>query len=223
MDESVQVSDAESLSGLGGVSRETRARLERYHSLLERWQARINLVSPATLPQAWVRHFADSAQLLTLAPDRPARWIDLGSGAGFPGLVAAHILAERSPQTPVYLVESDARKAAFLQTVIAETGLAQTGMTVRVLPLRAAAAARELGAGPGVISARALAPLPRLLDLAWPFWGRGSVGLFPKGQDVEAELTEAAKYWNISASRHPSATAPEGVILKVEDLTRVEP
>ena len=222
MDEAPQRPDVESLSGLGDVSRETRTRLAVYRRLLIAWQARINLVAPSTLEDAWRRHFLDSAQLVALAPPRPRRWIDLGSGAGFPGLVAAILLAPASPQTEVCLVESDARKCAFLRAVIAETGLAATGLAVRVLTMRADRAATVLGAGPAVISARALAPLPRLLELVWPFWTTGCVGLFPKGRDIDVELTEARKYWNIHASRLPSATAPDGVILKLEELARAD-
>lgn len=193
-------------------------------ALLVKWQARINLVAPGTLDDAWVRHFADSAQLVAHAPARPARWIDLGSGAGFPGLLAAILLAADSPDTEVCLVESDARKCAFLRTVIAETQLAAAGMTVRVLTMRAEDAAPRLGPAPAqgrtVISARALAPLPRLLELVAPFWSRDCVGLFPKGRDVDAELTEARKYWNIAVTRLASTTSGEGVILKLEELAR---
>lgn len=223
MDEWPQPAGGESLLAPGNVSRETLDRLEACHRLLVKWQARINLVAPGTLDDAWRRHFEDSAQLVRHAPPRPARWIDLGTGAGFPGLVAAILLAEISPDTEIVLVESDARKCAFLHAVIAETGLAQAGMTVRVLTMRAERAAAELDRIPAVISARALAPLPRLMELVWPFWSRGCVGLFPKGRDVDSELTEARKWWNITASRLASTTSREGAILKVEELARVDP
>ncbi len=210
------MTDAESLSGLASVSRETRGRLETYAALLEKWQKSINLVSPKTLPELWTRHFADSAQLLAHAPEKPGIWADLGSGGGFPGLVVAILLMERDPDSRVFLIESDTRKAAFLQAVIAETRAPAT-----VIAKRAEQAAEVLPEVPRVISARALAPLVKLCELAWPYWSPGCVGLFLKGRDVGSELTEAAKCWNISARQLPSHTAADGVILKLEELARV--
>ncbi|MEQ8746378.1 16S rRNA (guanine(527)-N(7))-methyltransferase RsmG [Pyruvatibacter sp.] len=216
------MTDLESVCGLGAVSRETRERLRAYHALLVKWQGTINLVSPSTIEQAWERHFADSAQLLALAPQGVERWLDIGSGAGFPGLVIAIMLAEIDPRAEVVLVESDTRKCAFLQTVIA-----QTGAPARVMAMRAGSAAAELAALPPaglqVISARALAPLPKLLEMIEPFWTQHSVGLFPKGRDVGLELTEASKWWTIKASNIPSHTSGDGVILKLEELARVRP
>lgn len=214
------MTDVESLSGLAAVSRETRERLETYQALLVKWQASINLVAPSTVDTAWERHFADSAQLLAHAPDDIKLWLDVGSGAGFPGLVMGIMMMEIHPGAEVVLIESDTRKCAFLQTVIA-----QTKAPVRVLPMRVEKAAEsvveKVGGYPDVISARAVAPLPKLLEMIAPFWSQDSTGLFMKGRDVVLELTEAAKCWTIKASQAPSITAGDGVILKLEELARV--
>ncbi len=214
------MTDVESLSGLGAVSRETRARLETYQALLVKWQKSINLVAPSTLEDAWERHFADSAQLLVHAPAKIKLWLDVGSGAGFPGLVMGILLMETHPGSEVVLIESDTRKCAFLQTVIA-----QTKAPVRVLPMRVEKAAEDVvgkvGSTPDVISARAVAPLSKLLEMIAPFWSQDCVGLFMKGRDVVFELTEASKCWTIKASQAPSITAGDGVILKLEELARV--
>jgi len=218
VDKGLQVTEFESVSGLGSVSRETRARLETYLDLLIKWQASINLVAPSTLEDAWVRHFADSAQLMAHAPDDLKLWLDIGSGAGFPGLVIAIMLMDPMPGAEVCLIESDTRKCAFLQSVIAATGA-----PARVLPMRIEKAVERLDAQPDVISARAVAPLPKLLDMIAPYWSQGCVGLFLKGRDVASELTEAAKCWTIRASHVPSTTPGDGVILKLEELARVRP
>jgi 16S rRNA (guanine527-N7)-methyltransferase len=221
VDKGLQVSEIESVSGLAGVSRETRGRLEIYRDLLVKWQARINLVAPSTLEDAWVRHFADSAQLIAHAPDRVRLWLDVGSGAGFPGLVAGIMLMETHPDSQVCLIESDTRKCAFLQSVVAETGA-----PVKVIPMRvekAEAAVAALGHTADVISARAVAPMPRLMEMIAPYWSQGCIGLFLKGRDVASELTEAAKYWTIRASHIPSSTPGDGVILKLEELALVRP
>jgi len=210
------VTDLESVSGLKGVSRETLADLETYQGLLEKWQASINLVAPSTLADAWERHFVDSAQLISYAPETIRLWLDVGSGAGFPGLVIALLMRDTHPGAAVVMVESDSRKCAFLQTVIAETKA-----PARVINMRVEKAANHVGDAPQVISARAVAPLPRLLEMVAPFWTQDCVGLFMKGRDVASELTEAAKCWTIKASQAPSITAGEGVILKLEELARV--
>ena len=199
--------DKEGLQKATSVSRETLARLEVYDRLLKTWQKAINLVGPKTLENAWERHFLDSAQLWPLAPE-PARhgiWLDLGAGAGFPGLVIALMGAAH-----VHLVESDQRKAQFLRTVIRETGAPATVHAVRA----EAMTPFEVD----VITARAFAPLVKLLPLAQPFWGEGTMGLFPKGRDVELELTEAAKYWKLKPELMRSRTDPEARILRLEGL-----
>jgi len=165
------------------VSRETMVRLGAYRLLLEEWSGRMNLVGPRELEAFWSRHALDSAQLVQLAPDAK-RWVDLGSGAGFPGLVVAAFLAEQ-PDAAVHLVESTSKKAAFLRAVVEEAGL-----PVRVFNQRIEA----FGAGDGpydVVTARALAPLPRLILYAKPILDRGAIGLFPKGANVDAELAAA--------------------------------
>jgi len=192
------------------VSRETLRRLEEYVSLLIRWNSRINLVAPGTLASVWVRHIADSAQLLDLAPPDACSWIDLGSGAGLPGIPVAAIAAAKSPSLRMTLVESDARKAAFLRTAVRETGL---DVIVE---------ARRIEAVPArcydVVSARALAPLDRLCSLASRFAGPGTVFLFPKGARLDSELTAAARHWHIHAERIASRTEPAATILRILEL-----
>ena len=195
------------------VSRETEARLDRYVELLREWQAKTNLVAPSTLPNLWTRHIADSLQLLTLAP--MARiWADLGSGGGFPGVVLACALPE-TPDATVHLVERNAKKAAFLREALRVTNsrghvhLADIGDSVDRIT------------GPvDCVTARAVAPLHQLIGFAEPLVRRGAKALFLKGQDVEAELTEATKYWNIAPSLHPSRTGGHGWIV---ELDRIEP
>ncbi len=192
------------------VSRETCERLEAYIALLTRWNARINLVAPATIKTAWTRHVADSAQLFDLAPESASSWLDLGSGAGLPGLPVAALAAEKAPDLHVTLVESDTRKAAFLATAAREMSL-----DVTVEPSRIEA----LTPRPyDVVSARALAPLGRLCALAHRFSGRGTVFLFPKGARVDSELTAATAGWHIRAERIASRTDPEATVLRIMEL-----
>ena len=190
-----------------GVSRETLDRLRVYDALLLKWQRAINLIGPRTIEQRWTRHFLDSAQLLPLG--RPGSWLDLGSGAGFPGLVLAIMGAGET-----HLVESDLRKALFLREVARETGAAVTVHQTRAEALLLPPVA--------TITARALAPLVHLLPLAHRFAGPDTVCLFPKGQDVADELTEATRYWSMSLERLPSRTDPAGLILRISGL-RHEP
>lgn len=192
------------------VSRETCARLETYLSLLLRWNARINLVSPATLPEVWQRHLADSAQLFDLAPPSARSWIDLGSGGGLPGLPVAAIAAEKAPALRVTLVEADRRKAAFLITAAREMDLSV------VIEARRAEA---MPAAPyDVVSARALAPLERLCGLAYRFSGPGTLFLLPKGERLDSELTAARKHWHIRGERIASRTHPDAAILRISEL-----
>jgi 16S rRNA (guanine527-N7)-methyltransferase len=198
---------AEAFARAGNVSRETMARLTAYLDLLRKWNRRINLVGRSTLDDPWRRHFLDSAQLLTAAPP-PGLWLDVGSGAGFPGLVCA-ILAGR----PVHLVESDARKAVFLREAARATGAEATVHTCRIEDLPALEAA--------VISARALAPLDRLLDLTVRFATKETIFLFPKGLDVDDELTKAAKSWKMKVERIESQSDSRGIILKLQEVSHV--
>jgi 16S rRNA (guanine527-N7)-methyltransferase len=181
------------------VSRETTARLDRFVAILLEWQQRMNLIAPSTEPIVWTRHIADSLQLLGLAPNA-RRWADLGSGAGFPGLVLACALAD-TPGAEVHLVESKTKKAAFLREAAQVTGAPAIIHAERIEDF-VKHAPRQID----VVTARALAPLPELLAAAYPLLKTGAVGLFPKGQDVDAELTEAAKCWNIQASLVTSRT-----------------
>jgi len=194
------------------VSRETLARLDRLVALLLEWQQTRNLIAASTIPSIWTRHIADSLQLLDLAPPAAKTWVDLGSGGGFPGLVLACALAETAG-TRIHLVESTAKKCAFLQAVTEALGL-----PAEVHCQRAEAFIPTFPRKPDVVTARALAPLPKLLELAFPLLKTGAVGLFLKGQDVGAELTEASKYWSIQYKLAPSRTDPRARIVVVESL-----
>lgn len=196
---------------LAPVSRETEVRLDRYITLLREWQAKTNLVAPSTLPQLWTRHIADSLQLVDLAPSAK-QWADLGSGGGFPGVVLACAMAG-TPGASVHLVERIAKKAAFLREATRVTTspgvvhLAEIGDNVDRIT------------GPvDCVTARALAPLHQLIGFAEPLMRQGAKALFLKGQDVEAELTEAAKYWNIQPQLHRSRTGDGWIV----ELTSVE-
>jgi 16S rRNA (guanine527-N7)-methyltransferase len=230
------------------VSRETIERLEVYEALLRQWQKAVNLVAPSTLDAVWHRHFADSAQILRLAPPGARSWVDLGSGAGFPGLVIAILLADRGYPPPggeglgvggaqtagvlrspppqpsltrgegafsrVMLIESDSRKCAFLREVAR-----RTGVTVEILSTRIELAATQAKLdSPEVVSARALAPLDRLLGLAAPLFTPATVGVFLKGRDAAAEIETAAKAWTFAVEMVPSITEATGRVVVVRDL-----
>lgn len=195
------------------VSRETVQRLEAHRALLAEWAPRINLIGPLELPQYWTRHALDSAQLLLHAPDA-VRWVDLGSGAGFPGLVLACCLAER-PGASVLLVEPNHKRAAFLREAIRATGAPAQVLPHRVEAVLAQAADCE------VVTARALAPLARIIELAHPILERGAVGVFLKGADADAELAEARGRWSFQARLFPSLSDLHGRIVRVEGVARV--
>jgi 16S rRNA (guanine527-N7)-methyltransferase len=206
-------SDKSAALALTPVSRETEARLDCYVALLGEWQAKTNLVAPSTLPNLWTRHVSDSLQLLSLAPAAKV-WMDLGSGGGFPGVVLACALAE-TPGATVHLVERVAKKAAFLREAIRITGapgavhLADIGNIV------------ERFAGTiDCVTARAVAPLHQLIVFAEPLVRRGAKALFLKGQDVEAELTEATRYWKIEPNLHSSRTGGQGWIVELDRIER---
>jgi 16S rRNA (guanine527-N7)-methyltransferase len=188
------------------VSRETLARLKAYADLLSDWNSRHNLVAKSTLPDLWRRHFWDSAQLAPLIPERAHTLADLGSGAGFPGLV----LAAMRPDLAVTLHEATTKKCDFLKAAADRMALKVTVQNARIeaLPRKAY----------DVVTARALAPLPLLLSYAQRLTGPNSVCLFLKGQNVGSELTEAHKSWKIEASQIPSLTDPSGAILVVRKL-----
>jgi 16S rRNA (guanine527-N7)-methyltransferase len=192
------------------VSRETVARLDRFAALLLDWQGRMNLIAVSTVPVLWTRHIADSLQLLAIAP-AARKWADLGSGAGFPGLPIACALADQKA-TEVHLIESNKKKAGFLREAVRVTGAPAIVHAERVADFaRAFAGALE------VVTARAVAPLPELLSIAYPLLKSGAQGLFPKGQDVEAELTQATKCWSIQASFVPSRTDPKSRIVVIRE------
>jgi 16S rRNA (guanine527-N7)-methyltransferase len=193
------------------VSRETLARLDRLVEVLLPVAAHTNLIARSTIPQLWTRHIADSLQLLSLAPDAK-RWIDLGSGAGFPGLVIACALADRVGAS-VHLVESIQKKAAFLREAAQQIQVPAAVHAVRIEDF-----GKNTDIKAEVVTARALAPLDHLMRLAHPLLTSGALGLFPKGQDVEGELTAASKSWNIEASLVPSKTSPASRIVVVKAL-----
>jgi 16S rRNA (guanine527-N7)-methyltransferase len=206
--------DRERARELVDVSRETFSRLDRFVALLVEWQTRHNLIAASTLPYIWTRHVADSAQLLALAPGAKI-WADLGSGAGFPGLVIACALTE-TPGAMVHLVESVGKKAAFLTEAVRVTGVPAKVHCTRIenfvtMPIGSL----------DVVTARALAPLDKLLGLAEPLLTKGARALLLKGQDVEAELTTASKCWKIEVSLMPSKTHPDGRIVVVNGLQRI--
>jgi 16S rRNA (guanine527-N7)-methyltransferase len=209
----IVAADKAAALALTPVSRETEARLDRYVELLREWQAKTNLVAPSTLPNLWTRHIADSLQLLEIAPSAKT-WADLGSGGGFPGVVLACALAE-TPDAKVHLVERNAKKAAFLREALRVTSspgmvhLADIGDSVDRIT------------GPvDCVTARALAPLHQLIGFVEPLVRRGAKALLLKGQDVEAELTEATKYWIMKPHLHSSRTGGHGWIVELDRIER---
>ncbi|HEY7669866.1 MAG TPA: 16S rRNA (guanine(527)-N(7))-methyltransferase RsmG [Hyphomicrobium sp.] len=196
------------------VPRETIHRLIRYADLLNDWQKRVNLVSAKTLPQLWDRHFADSAQILRLAPDAKV-WLDLGSGAGFPGLVIA-ILQANHANFRMHLVEATAKKCAFLAEVARATSAPVEIHCMRIEELSKSATSLK----PDIVTARALAPLPDLLKLAAPWLERGARGLFLKGRDAAKEIESAKKRFDFTCNLHPSMTAHDSVIVEISGVTK---
>jgi 16S rRNA (guanine527-N7)-methyltransferase len=186
------------------------ADLEAFRALLADWNERMNLVGPSALAEFWGRHAFDSAQLLDLAPDA-LTWADLGAGAGFPGIVLAVLLKGR-PGARVHLVESMAKRCRFLETAVEALGL-----PAQVHQARAESLALEVD----IVTARACAPLPRLLEFAWPWIRKRARGLFLKGQDIEVELAEATRSWDFKATLHPSRSGASGRILELERLRHV--
>lgn len=189
------------------------SRLSIYDELLLRWNSRINLIGAGTISDRWRRHFADSAQLLSLLPDDARTLIDLGSGAGFPGLVIAAMREGGPAPLDITLVESDIRKCVFLHTVAREMGV---DASIRNSRLDAVPEARQ-----DVVVSRALAPLDKLLGYAEKFAGIGTACLFHKGAGVESELTAARRGWHIRLEQYPSLTDPEGWILEIREFERL--
>jgi 16S rRNA (guanine527-N7)-methyltransferase len=206
--------DRERALALTPVSRETAARLDRFVDVLLTWQEHTNLIAASTEATIWTRHIADSLQLLPLAPNSKV-WADLGSGAGFPGLVIACALADEQA-AQVHLIESNHKKSTFLREAIGATRAPAIVHTVRIEDF-----VENIPQNIEVATARALAPLPALLPMVYPLLKRGALGLFPKGQDVGGELTEAAKCWNIQSTLVQSLTDLKGQIVVVRDLEPV--
>ena len=190
------------------VSRETWERLDAYAAMLIERQHVTNLIAPSTIPSLWTRHVADSLQLLALAPEA-RKWVDLGAGGGFPGLAIACALSGQKGAA-VHLVESRQKKAAFLSDVVSALSLPAIVHCQRIEDFSAEPRAKF-----DVVTARALAPLDKLIGYAIPLLKKGAVGLFPKGQDVEAELTHASKSWTLETDLIPSKTDPHARIVRV--------
>ncbi|MDR6263309.1 16S rRNA (guanine(527)-N(7))-methyltransferase RsmG [Roseobacter sp. N2S] len=194
------------------VSRETTEKLAIYEALLKKWNPAINLVSKSTLKSAPVRHFADSLQLWKYRTEFKS-WIDLGSGAGFPGMVLAIIASAEYPDAKFHFVESDARKSAFLRNVSRET---QANTVVHTKRIEDAA---DLQAD--IISARALASTTELLSFSAPLLKKGGICLYLKGQNCQSELAEASRFWKFEAEQFASETDGNGTVLRVRDIERV--
>ncbi len=195
------------------LPRSVLLRFDSYVDLLQKWNPRINLVAPSTLPRVWSRHLLDAAQLWALVPDGATRWIDLGSGGGFPGLVIAMIALDSRPELHVTLVESDQRKAAFIRSVSRETKTPVTVLTERIESI-------DLPRF-DVVSARALAPLAKLLEFSEHLLKPEGLGVFPKGANYQAELTAALANWTFTLQKEPSQSDPNSVIFCIGDVARV--
>jgi len=219
-----EIDGPEAFAAQFGVSRETGEKLEAYAALLRRWQKTINLVAPSTLEHVWHRHFADSAQLWACAAKIPSHqgdatalhWLDVGSGAGFPGLVIA-ILAAEGGGTRHTLIESDSRKAAFLREVSRTVGVPVDIVCARIEN----AETRDKVNGVDRVTARALAPLPRLLELVYPYFASHTVGLFAKGREVVSELDEARAHFTFACELNASLTDDSGQIVVLSSLKRL--
>ena len=198
-------------SGLA-VSRDALERLESFVALFERWQALHNLVGPGTLENLWERHIADSAQLVDLFP-KARRWLDLGSGAGFPGLVIA-ILLRGVEDASVTLVESNQKKCAFLREAVRVTGAPAV-----VLCARIESVVKQWAEPLDIVTARALAPLPALCAFVEPLLERGAIAVFHKGRAFDAEIRAARQIWDIDLVEHESR-AGEGTLVEIRRLQR---
>jgi len=213
MDSIARIDSPESFQRTFEISRETLDRLKTYAQLLVRWQKAINLVAPSTLSDLWHRHFADSAQLWRYRPPEARVWLDIGSGAGFPGLVLA-ILGAEAGATHHILIESDNRKAAFLREVGRETGITVDILGMRIENPQTCAKVSAVDC----ITARALAPLPRLLEMSAPYFSPSTLGLFLKGRDVAVEIEQAAESWRFAYELKPSVTDRDARVVLLKAL-----
>jgi 16S rRNA (guanine527-N7)-methyltransferase len=204
------VLDAAGFQALTGVSDSQLADLKRFQEMLAEWNAVMNLVGPATIATYWNRHVLDSWQLMPMAPEAKT-WADLGAGAGLPGIVLA-ILLKDTPGAKVHLVESMAKRCRFLSEVSSALALPAQVHNAR---------AEELDLKVEIVTARACAPMTKLLGFSEPYLKRGAVGLFLKGQDVATELSEAAASWKFDAELRLSQSDPRGRIVQVKRLSRV--
>lgn len=194
------------------VSRETLDKLKAFESLLGKWNARINLVSRSSMGDLWTRHIVDSIQVFRVAPPG-ALWVDLGSGGGFPGLVVAILAAEERLGTKTTLIESDQRKAAFLRTVVRETGVACLVLSQRIETAEPQQA--------NIVSARALGDLNALLEFSERHLAKGGTALFPKGVTWQKELDAARRRWRFDVDVIESQTMLGAAILKIKGASRV--
>ncbi|MFT6168885.1 MAG: 16S rRNA (guanine527-N7)-methyltransferase [Celeribacter sp.] len=195
------------------VSRETFERLSIYESLLKKWNPAINLVSKSSISELRVRHFVDSTQIFALMPRDAKKWVDIGSGGGFPGMVCAIICAEKSPDTQFHLVESDMRKSTFLRSVAQQAGVTVQVHSNRIEKMEPFKA--------DVLSARALASLEKLLEFSAPHLQNDGVALFPKGENYKSELKVAQENWNFDCEEHQSTTGSNSVVLRIGNIKRV--
>ena len=212
LEPALELFDAEAFQARVGASARQMADMRAFRDLLIDWNGRMNLVGPSALGEFWRRHALDSAQLRDIVPQARV-WADLGAGAGFPGLVLA-ILAKGRPGAQVHLIESVAKRCRFLQAAVDQLALPATVHHAR---------AEELTLTADVVTARACAPMVRLLGYAWPYLRAGATGLFLKGQDVGSELQAAAKYWKFDADLIPSISYSEGRIVQLKRVSRVRP
>ena len=194
------------------VSRETIERLEHYQRLLLQWTRRINLIAPSTISTSWKRHIVDSAQIFELLPQNSAHLVDIGSGGGLPGLVVAILAIEKAPLLKTTLVESDQRKAVFLRTVVRELGLSTAIQAVRIESVSDMQA--------DVLTARALAPLPKLMGYAVKLLKPDGTALFQKGRTFDQEVAQARETWDFDLQSYPSQTDQEARILQIKDIRR---
>ena len=209
--------NAEEFAQTYHVSRETLTKLMAYQALLGKWQQSVNLVGRTSLAAFWQRHAADSAQILRYAPPAAKTWLDLGSGGGLPGLVLAIMLAEKTPNARVQMVESDRKKASFLRAVLADTGVSAHVHHSRIEALAEAppAALAQID----VITARALAPMNDLLRLLQPFCNSSTVAILHKGRNWHEELTLSEQYWKMSHKAHISDTDADARLMEITALS----
>lgn len=202
----------EQIAGID-VSRETFERLEQFQALVLKWTDKINLIAPATKSEIWHRHIEDSAQVWHAAPSGWTRWVDMGAGGGFPGIVLAILAKEKSPESQMVLIESDQRKSTFLRTAARELDLNVKVLSERIEKVEPLAA--------DVVSARALASLDMLLGFAQLHLSEQGLALFQKGKNAEQEIAEAKANWAFETTPHRSITDPQSMLLAIKEIKRV--